>query len=359
VIFYIQHGKKLTNKTIKMTDKILEQLIAEIEELDMPYKPFIRQQDFENMFAELTETSNKRIEKYKKEYDFKMQSNEPGGFESLVKLSEEEFVKYFSRLFNGCDMPDKSKVEFYERLKLSKFKDWSIAKEFGVYQIWVRDIWVRSFWEYIANMGDEIFYYAANLQLGELFKENLFTEQSIKEFYLNSRFTAYRLDNLKSTYYETQGKYMLLVEKTAGCLAMESIKPFSKWVLNIGERSYRRSQYKLQNDFTLANKNKSYKYVNKNDCKEISDVFVNIFFINGNELLKISIGSEKMLQRTVYLISKDIQRVDIFDGNIVELHMHKHFDPEVILFEKDDDAYVFQSAISLQRASGQHYARRS
>lgn len=334
-----------------MKESVLQNLLNRIKALDLPYKPFIREQEFDKLFQLMCKIIAERLTKCMEEYKSKLDPGNTECFDSMVKINEDEFISDFHKYFGNYNIPVEQKREFYRRLRMSGFKDWSIAKEYGLYNFWYRDIWTITFQEYVSERKNEISEYSSNPGLSELLKEELFTGYSVKFFYDNHTFNPIVIESIREAYYKAQGKYMKLVENAVKYLDIEATKPLSSWIVNIGERTFKSDHHKLYNYYTLVSQNKKHEYVNKNDCKQITDVFANIYFLSGNELLKISIGSEKLLQRTVYLVSKDIQRADIFDGKIIELHMHKHFDPEVILFEEDADAYAFQAAITRQRAA--------
>ncbi len=343
-----------------MKEQIITKLLCELDGLDiMSFKPFIRQQEFEQQFAEMVKKISQCIRKYREEYDSKMKSDAPDGFKTLMKVCEDDFVNKPNSLFSRYEISSEKKRELFNRLMLSRFRDWSFACEYGLYNFWSGSDWVMSFWEYLHDKEAKIFNFHENIGMNELFQRNLWGKYPIEKFYKEDNFSAYFFERIRKEYNDANGNFMRLVETVLKYLNMEIIKPLSKWILNIGSRSYTKDRLRLYNDFTLLTKGKTYKYINKNDCKEIKDVFVNMYFLSGNELLKVSVGSEKLLQRTVYLIPRDIQRADIFDGRIIELHMHKHFDPEIILFETEDAAYAFQHDISRQRSFRPQYTRRN
>lgn len=125
--------------------------------------------------------------------------------------------------------------------------------------------------------------------------------------------------------------------------------PFSTiFVVNVG--------HSYAGCHTVLNKGFEYRF-SKRESFGNTKYFANIFLLNGDTITRIYLGNATCLRFTTFIISKDIQRVDIEKGHIVKFHMHKHFDAEEIVFDSDEDAFKFQQALTERRRRNYSYQR--
>lgn len=156
------------------------------------------------------------------------------------------------------------------------------------------------------------------------------------------------VDNIKDIWNPKAAKVSSILANAPDFLKHENIGATDKVVINVGYRSFGyEGQYshhpKLINKIDVINKEKRYHFVKKSDCKEIEDTFADIFIVNSKYFIKLSLGEKGMIDRTENIISRDIKKLNIAQGNLLEIYFHGHYDPETIVL---DD---YSEALNLQR----------
>lgn len=131
-------------------------------------------------------------------------------------------------------------------------------------------------------------------------------------------------------------------------ISAEAISDKDSVIINVGYRwySYEGSgshHPKLQNAFEVINNDEPFTYYKKADCKEITATFADLFIVSSKYFIKLSLGSDGVINRTEHVIQRDINKLNIIDNNKLEIYFHGHFDPEIIVI---DD---YKSALQLQR----------
>lgn len=348
-----------------MKEKILETLFQKISsEFKIEYPPFLRKEDYEKQLNDVKIHIRKQILDYKQEYDKIANSTEFEIYKSLIKLPQKEFIENNTKYFGYVNASTESEKELlYDAIINTRFEKSKLEilinsswkyREYSEHESYVQSHWLISLLDYLVERKDDIINSSSNKSLCERIVRSILPKSSYS-YRINDNLNQLLngeeiLENIiqyvNDDYLRTQGAFMNLLEIAEKYIQRENILPFSSWVLNVGTRDFYHSYNRTISKYKITNKGKEYSFEHKNDGKSIKDVFVNLFVLSNNELLKLSIGSSNLLQRTPYLISKDIQRVDITGGNVLELHMHKHFDPETIIFDTEDEAYKFQRKIS-------------
>lgn len=349
-----------------MSDFILKALFNKIsKEFEFEYPPFLSRSEFEKQLPGAIFQLKNQLVDLKSEYFNKLNSNNIEEFKSLIKVRLEDFIINPSLYFKYSEVLTKDSKEFlYEEIlktKLNEDKLLSLILNpiqktyFLKEKLEVTNKWIISPLEYFNNNKEIILSSSINISFSKyilttlLYKNSYFhfSNDSFKYFLEKDEIKKEIIESFINSYYEKQGVFMDLLEMSIKYIQKEEFLPFSRWLFNVGHRNFSRTyNNKISSNFIVLNEGKSYKFSHINDGKEINDVFVNFFNLSNNELIKVCIGSKGLLQRTPYLLSKDIQRVDIINGNTIEIHMHKHFDPETIIFDTEEIAYKFQKIIT-------------
>lgn len=348
-----------------MKEKILETLFQKISsEFKIEYPPFLRKEDYEKQLNGVINHVKKQILAGSEEYERIVNSADIEVYKSLLKVTKQEFVENSMDYFKYVETKTDSEKEIlYEAIINTRFDDEKIKSlinsnwYYNEYSKWhqrVIDTWITSLAEYLINKSESVINSSPNKSLCERIVRSILPKSSysyrindnLNQLLKDDEIPEHIIPYVSDDYLRTQGAFMDLLEMSEKYIQRENILPFSSWVLNVGNRDFSHSYNRTISKYKITNKGKEYSFEHKNDGKSIKDVFVNLFILSNNELLKLSIGSSSLLQRTPYLISKDIQRVDITGGNVLELHMHKHFDPETIIFDTEDEAYKFQRKIT-------------
>jgi len=162
-----------------------------------------------------------------------------------------------------------------------------------------------------------------------------------------STFEKTLLDNFKEKY--LSNKYLQLFEIAEKYISRENFSGFDEYIVNVGERRVESDRYRPKNHFVVKNKDDEYSFTNTQDFKNINCEFVNIFVLSKNHLIKISVNLEKQNERTEYIVFKDFQKVNIVNECMIEIYMHKHFDPERIVFDTEDAAFKFNAKLTQLR----------
>lgn len=352
-----------------MKGKILDILYQKIStEFKIAYPPFLRKGEYESQLNDVKDHVKKHILAGKLEYERIVNSNDLEVYRSLIKVAKREFIENNLKYFKYVDAKTQSEKEMlYELIINTRFDDSKIESlinsnwNFNDYcngRHHFIDIWVISLEKYLVEIKDTIINSSSNTSLctkiisAILPKSNYYFDfVNLNLFLKSEEIPDEIIQYIRRSYLQAQGAYMDLLESAEKYIQRENLLPFSSWVLNVGSRDFYNSYNRTISKYKVSNEGREYSFEHKNDGKGIKDVFVNLFILSNNELLKLSIGSSNLLQRTPYLISKDIQRVDITVGNVLEIHMHKHFDPETIIFDNEDEAYNFQLKITELRDS--------
>ncbi len=348
-----------------MKEKILETLFQKISsEFKIEYPPFLRKEDYEKQLNGVINHVKKQILAGSEEYERIVNSADIEVYKSLLKVTKQEFVENSMDYFKYVDAKTDSEKEIlYESIINTRFDDEKVKSlinsnwDYNEYSKWhqrVIDTWITSLAEYLMNKSESVINSSPNISLCTQIISSMLPKSDyyfrnyeyLNLFLKNGEIPEQIIQNARRNYIDTQGTYMDLLVVAEKYIQRENILPFSSWVLNVGSQDFYNSYNRTISKYKITNEGKEYSFEHKNNGKSIKDVFVNLFILSNNELLKLSIGSSSLLQRTPYLISKDIQRVDISGGNVLELHMHKHFDPETIIFDTEDEAYKFQRKIT-------------
>lgn len=349
-----------------MKDKIVANFFEKIStEFEFEFPPFLLRKEYEKQLIDVISHIKGRLSHLKNEYLGKLHSSNIDQLKTLIKITKEDFCKnpsFYFKYINVITQEDKESL--YEKLIESRFNENKIIsmiespyeqKYYTQNKAHIIEEWLTSLYVYTTKEKENIINTSANVSICKFILDQILrkTEYYSREtdyfqyFSQNGEIKNDLIEWISKNYEESHGKFMDLTEMFAKYIQREDIQAFSTWTLNIGDRSFGYSyNRKCYNKFNITNGGKNYSFIHNNDGKEINDVFANLFILSNNELLKLCIGSSGLLQRTPYLLSKDIQRVDIREGNIIELHMHKHFDPETIIFDTEDEAYVFQKKVT-------------
>lgn len=176
------------------------------------------------------------------------------------------------------------------------------------------------------------------------------------------------LEYFKKAYERDYGKYMALLENADKSLMQyaSGITALNDFCVNVGTRNFHKDRYKLINTFHILDEKLTippntivYSFENTQDCREIECDFVTIFILVPAKrlLIKISVSPTETLEYTPYLIFKQVQKVSIVRNSILEVHIHKHFDREVIVFDTVESAKNFQSKITQCMEGRRNYER--
>ncbi len=357
-----------------ITTKLFEKISSEFA---IKFPPFVQRNEYERLFKDVISHIIIRLTNLKNEYFSKLHSSNFDQFKSVIKISKEDFCKNPSFYFKHITaITDEDKSALYDKLVQSRFNETKVIsmiesqweqKYFAQNKIQIIEKWITSLFIYTINEKENIINSSPNVSICKFILDRVLWKAEYHDreteyfqyFLQNDEIRSDLTEWASKNYEDSQGKFMDLTDMFNKYIQREVIHPFSMWTLNIGERNFGYSyNRKCYNTFKVSNGGKNYTFTHHNDGKEITDNFVNLFVLSSNELLKLCVGSSGMLQRTPYLVSKDIQRVDITNGNIIEVHMHKHFDPETIIFDTEDEAYIFQNKVTELREQRRIYSNR-
>lgn len=128
---------------------------------------------------------------------------------------------------------------------------------------------------------------------------------------------------------------------------------FATHIFNIGYISSVHNDRinKYRNNYTVSQNNKEYNYLHENGTKYLATSFLSSYTITNSTVNILVIDPEKVIRNTTLHISKDIQRVEVIDELEVHIHMHKHFDAEVIIMNNYEEAVQLVDAINSARVA--------
>ena len=175
--------------------------------------------------------------------------------------------------------------------------------------------------------------------------------------YYENNFIAYNEDINSPEYFQTNfNKFWgqktetlkAILYKAPEYVSAENIIDSDITFVNVGNRSWERENPNNNNSrandtFFVYNNNKKYSFVRKADCKQIVKTYADLFIFTSKYFIKLSLGSDGLIDRREHIIQKDIKNLNIVDNNLLEIYFHGHFDPETIVL---DDS---KSTMQLQR----------
>lgn len=143
-------------------------------------------------------------------------------------------------------------------------------------------------------------------------------------------------------------------------ISRQNIAAFSDYIINIGKIDSFTDHYRVKNNFAIFKAGEEgYRYTNSADCKQLDCIFASIFILSSNgNLIKISVSPTEPMEYVQYIIYKDIQKVLIVKGFVVEVHLHKHFDSEKIVCDSPEIAFKIYSKVNQFREGRRNFERR-
>lgn len=135
-----------------------------------------------------------------------------------------------------------------------------------------------------------------------------------------------------------------ILDNALYALKHEKITNSDKVIINVGYRSFDyegKGSYhpKLYDIIEIKNNGKSHRFTKKGDCKGIKVTIADIFIITNKHFIKLSISAEGVLDGTKNIIARDIKKLNISLGNLLEIYFHGHYDPETIVLNDYSEAH--------------------
>lgn len=179
------------------------------------------------------------------------------------------------------------------------------------------------FWQYFQNIY--LLYKGWNINKIELLSSPEIIIQQFKDYYLANPHV----------------KLLDVLEKN---LDTETLSGFEKYVINVGERSFKIEQAGwIKNIFeVLNNGNKYLSFKTSKDENRIKGYFINLFIFQKKHLIKLAITLEEV-ERIQYIIYRDCEKVTL--KNESEILIAKHYGNETIVFDTKKEALEIQSKI--------------
>jgi hypothetical protein len=103
-------------------------------------------------------------------------------------------------------------------------------------------------------------------------------------------------------------------------------------------------------DHYLINLNfQEFTYTKKVESFAQESKVASVFIINEKHIKHLLISPEKLIERSEYIIKKDVKKLNIANDSILEIHYHGHFSPDSIVFENYESAMELLKFISDSR----------
>lgn len=347
-----------------MKEKIIETLKLKFNtEFELEDSLFLTKEEFETSLNDVVINWKNITEEYKDIYNTLYTSKDITEFKKLLKFSIEEFIDNDLDLIKSF-YPNVYRVSYeqaenlYESIVNTRFEDEKMKqlykannpnRNFYHYSYRISEhFWILQLYEFIEQQIISQNTSAKEVLVVKLLLRFLHDKTKLEETITNG-IPESIIERLRESYFERNKEILELWETSVKSINKENIEPFIFWQLNLGKRSFSSSYNKLNNTFEVTNNKIKYTYTHTNNCEKIEGLFVNLFYLSNGSLVKLNIGANGVSKKTPFIVSKDIQRIDLKNGNIIEFYMHKHFDSETIIFDKEETAYNFQIKVTEMR----------
>jgi hypothetical protein len=111
-------------------------------------------------------------------------------------------------------------------------------------------------------------------------------------------------------------------------------------------------------NYNDQNDKKRLFYKHENGSQELSGIHALYFNITQTEIKSIIVNKNKLVKRLILNIKKDIQRAEVLNGIELRIYMHRHFDPEIIIFNTTEEAIEIADKINSYRNSSPSFENR-
>jgi hypothetical protein len=143
-----------------------------------------------------------------------------------------------------------------------------------------------------------------------------------------------------------------LLKKILKFLMAENIKENGINIINLGTKiteNHSRNNYNYFDQYSIKLANKEYTFTKKVENFAQESKIASIFVIDEKQIIHLIISPEKLIERSEYIIKKDVKKLNIANDNILEIHYHGHFSPDSIVLENYESALKLQKFISDKR----------
>lgn len=302
---------------------------------------FLRRKQFESESMRLADSWVEELKEYAKEYSRLLEQKDT----SIIRRNKKEYctqkgneVRYFRNSGyqgNSHNTPTPEEIEKFEK----EYDEKLISNDPDVV------ITLAEFIRIQINKNEETTN-ELNKEFWQFFNYKLysdrFTRTSKQDLQLISSSPAKIVEQFND-YYLTK-PYNKLLDIAESYLNDLGLSGFETFVVNVGNRNYYSGRAGwVTHEYDVINNNKRYQYSsNTKDEPGIKGEFINIFILQKKYLIKVSI-SQIQSEQTKFLIWKDCEKLTV--KNEVEVHIAKHHGNETIIFDTRKDALNFQSKI--------------
>jgi hypothetical protein len=143
-----------------------------------------------------------------------------------------------------------------------------------------------------------------------------------------------------------------LLKKILKFLKAEDIKENGISIINLGTKiteNHSRNNFNYFDQYSIKLANKEYTFSKKVENFAQESKIASIFIIDEKQIIHLIISPEKLIERSEYIIKKDVKKLNIANDNILEIHYHGHFSPDSIVLENYESALKLQKFISDKR----------